>query len=746
MIDTFIPVVAQTATASNGAAGFAWLALVNMVGVIAVVFIIPFILGAFFARALRMPTYGFPIGVILATIFGGLTIIYYLPARYGPDIKGGTILVYELDRQAESSDALPPGVRVTASQLVGKLTERINPTGTKEIIIRPYGEDQIEIIVPDVGQQEIDDLKRIVQQAGILKFRIVANRMDHAAVFERAREQSESEDIKVRLNSEVRDKDGNVIGVWHTVGRDHESKGLLGYSPLRSAIGTNDLARDSRTGKLIVFPTNLGRDGGQEKWLASQKIEDVDLLMSLVDRSNNPFEIVTGDDLAQVAKSTGNTGSPEVTFKMNAAGAQRLLKLTGKNTPTSNYSRRMAIILDGRVLSAPNLNSAISSSGVIQGNFTQKEVDFLVGILQSGSLPATLGKEPISESQIGSVLGADTIQRGFFASGLSIVVTLIFMLVYYRFSGVIACIALLMNMLLIYASILLIQQPITLPGLAGFVLSVGMSVDANVLVYERIREEVARRATGRMAIRNGFDNAMTTIIDSNLTTLISAIVLYAAGTDQIKGFAVPLIIGIVISMFTAVYCSRVFFDIAEKLRLASFSMMDAIAWARKSFLGQADIDFMGKRNLCYAISAALVLIGLVATGIRGKEFLDIDFNGGTSVVFSLDKSTTADVIRESIKDSFAKDESGNPVQTSLTSISMKGQEVGTVYRLDSSLLDVSDLRQRLVASFASKDTKLVTYQLEAARPLLPRQLQQATSFTSDLAKGASPPRSTRGVS
>ncbi|MFN9911327.1 MAG: preprotein translocase subunit SecD, partial [Pirellulaceae bacterium] len=207
----------------------------------------------------------------------------------------------------------------------------------------------------------------------------------------------------------------------------------------------------------------------------------------------------------------------------------------------------------------------------------QEEVKYLVNILESGALPATLNKVPIAENQVGAAMGQDAIGRAYFASLLALIATFIFVLLYYRFSGLVASIALIINLLLIMAGMLIIQQPITLAGLAGIVLSVGMSFDANVLVFERIREEIAKKATGRMVIRNGFDRAWTTIFDSNFTTLITAVVLYWLGTDQVRGFAVSLIIGLVVSMFTAVFCSHVLFDVAERLRIVNFSMADAIA-------------------------------------------------------------------------------------------------------------------------------------------------------------------------
>ncbi len=358
------------------------------------VFILPFILGAFLSKALRMPNHGFSIGLILAAVIGSALTIGLGEPRYGVDIKGGTILKYEIDKSVKvdvgQSDPQATGdTRVRARDLVPSLTQRINPTGTKEIVIRPMGEDQIEIIVPNVDQLEIAEIKRIVQQAGILKFRIVANAFDHGAVIERAQKQAASTDLLQRLNNEVLDENGTVVGLWQEVGRDPRVR--EGVRPLYSPVSRGDVIRDSKTGRILNFPTNLERELGVEKWLAKENIENIDLLMSLVG-NNKPFEVVTGDDLSTISKGTGKDGAPIVQFGLNPAGASRLYQLTVRNEPTENVYRHMAIILDGRVLSAPRLNGAISDQGLIEGNFSNEEVDFLINILRSGSLPAALGK------------------------------------------------------------------------------------------------------------------------------------------------------------------------------------------------------------------------------------------------------------------------------------------------------------------------------------------------------------------
>jgi SecD/SecF fusion protein len=402
---------------------------------------------------------------------------------------------------------------------------------------------------------------------------------------------------------------------------------------------------------------------------------------------------------------------------MTTAGAEKMLKMTIANQPDVNtgFKRRMAILLDGIVLSAPSLNSPIRSEGQIEGNFSLKDVEFLVQILNSGSLPGAISKQPISENVVGATMGADAITKGRMASLFGLISTILCVLAYYRFSGLIATVALVLNLAMILASMMLFRQPLTLAGLAGLVLSVGMSVDANVLVFERIREEKEKNATNRMAIRNGFDRAWTTIFDSNLTTLISALVLYYVGTEQVKGFAITLIIGLAISMFTAVFFAHNLFEIAERWGFAKLGMSDWVNSTKRSIFGLADIDFLSYRNIAYLISGCLIAIGLLATVLRGRQFLDIDFNGGTSVVFSLDKTMEPDRVREIAQKAFDVDEGGLPIQTTLTNVEMREFDKNTVFKLDVSLKDEEQVRDRLLKGFNGETgAKLVTYDMKSA--------------------------------
>ena len=278
-------------------------------------------------------------------------------------------------------------------------------------------------------------------------------------------------------------------------------------------------------------------------------------------------DLVTGGYLRRASPSISEDGSPCVNFNFDNEGAMRFFRLTSRNKPASDGTKRqLAIILDGKVHSAPNINSAIRDSGQITGNFPPAELKSLVDVLNAGALQLPINPTPISEFTISPLLGADVQNKGLLAIYISSVAVFLFMLVYYRFAGVVANISLLLNMVLIVGSMAICNATITLPGLAGMVLTIGMAVDSNVLIYERMREEMERGSSLRMVIHNGFDKALSAIVDSNVTTLIAAVVLYMIGTDQIKGFAVSLFIGISMSMFSALYFGHLMFDIAERKR------------------------------------------------------------------------------------------------------------------------------------------------------------------------------------
>jgi len=266
---------------------------------------------------------------------------------------------------------------------------------------------------------------------------------------------------------------------------------------------------------------------------------------------------VTGTDLKNARVTKGPVGQPNVGFSLTPDGARKFSDLTG-----NNVGRRLAIVLDNKVVSAPSIKNRIEDQGVIEGSFTTQQASDLSLILRSGSLPASL--TTLEERTVGPSLGRDSIHQGVLASIIGFVALILAVVLYYHGAGINAVLALLLNLVIILGMMAIFKATLTLPGIAGIILTLGMAVDSNVLVFERIREELRDGKTVRAAIENGFQRAFGTIIDTHMTTIISALFLFQFGTGPIKGFAVTLLIGLFASVFTAFFVSRVIFDMMYK--------------------------------------------------------------------------------------------------------------------------------------------------------------------------------------
>ncbi|HEU5161581.1 MAG TPA: protein translocase subunit SecD, partial [Thermoanaerobaculia bacterium] len=262
---------------------------------------------------------------------------------------------------------------------------------------------------------------------------------------------------------------------------------------------------------------------------------------------------VTGRDLKTARVQKGQLGEPTIGFSLTPEGGQKFKDLT-----SANINRQLAIVLDNKVESAPVINSAIEDQGVIEGTFTPTEASDLALVLRSGSLPASL--TTLEERTVGPSLGRDSIRAGITASVIGFVLVLIAVVLYYRGAGINAVIALLMNLVLLLGAMAYLKANLTLPGIAGIILTLAMAIDSNVLVFERIKEELRSGKSIRAAIDSGFQLAFGTIIDTHLTTIIAALFLFQFGSGPVKGFAVTLLIGLAASVFTAFFVSRVIFE------------------------------------------------------------------------------------------------------------------------------------------------------------------------------------------
>jgi len=348
---------------------------------------------------------------------------------------------------------------------------------------------------------------------------------------------------------------------------------------------------------------------------------------------NTPELAMTRDDewkLTGATRSSDSLGRPAVGFSLDGRGAKLLGDLTGPNV-----HRMMAVLLDGKLKTAPELQGRLSNGGQITGEFNQKELQYLIRTLGAGSLEGQLSADPIAQKTTGPALGADNLRKGLRACVLSLVVVSILMAIYYFFVGLVADFALLANMVIILGVMSMIEATFTLPGIAGLVLTIGMAVDANVLIFERIREEQKAGANLSASIRQGFGKALSTILDANITTLITCFVLGYTATAEVKGFAVVLGIGIIATLFTALFSTRVIIEIYQRVvKPKQISMLPTALPALHRLL-EPKVNWIALRNLFLPISLVLIVAGLSMVVIRGQDLFDIEFRSGTEVTFNL---------------------------------------------------------------------------------------------------------------
>ncbi|MDQ3110926.1 MAG: protein translocase subunit SecDF [Bacteroidota bacterium] len=360
-------------------------------------------------------------------------------------------------------------------------------------------------------------------------------------------------------------------------------------------------------------------------------------------RASMPGDVVT--EAKKVFDSRNGSGYPEISMTMNAQGTKDWARLTKLNT-----GRSIAIVLDGYVYTHPNVSGEITGGvSSITGAFTIKQVDDVVTVLSTGKLPAPT--VILEQTVIGPTLGSEAIRSGMISFIVALIVVLIYMGFYYNKAGWVADIALFVNVFFIMGILSSLGAVLTLPGIAGIVLTIALSVDANILIFERVREELREGKSLSNAIADGYKHAMSSILDSNLTTLILGIILFAFGSGPVQGFATTLIIGIISSLFCAIFITRLIFDrMLKKDQKIGFSIP-----ATEHILRNTKIDFVGKRKMYYLFSLSIIAIGLVFYFKNGGFSKGVDFSGGRSYTVRFDK----DVDREKISNALAVEFDGN---------------------------------------------------------------------------------------
>jgi len=479
----------------------------------------------------------------------------------GLDLQGGSHLALEID---DPTGTMPAAQRADATdRALTVIRTRIDELGVTEPVIQKVGDDRIVVELPGARAEDQRRAREVMQRTAFLQFQIV-------------RPLSEVEGAYSRIDRAILD----ALGPEAAPAPERAEQPGVGLFGEDAAAGT-DTAAVARPFTARVFPT--GQTGqlavAEEDVAAVQRFLALPQVQRLMPRGTEfrwghvpaatagqpapefrtlflleSRPIITGELLqdAQAGRDP-QFNQPIVTFEFNRRGGRIFEQATGQN-----IGNQMAIMLDDRVFSAPVIRSQIGARGQIElGGGTIEEARDLALVLRAGALPAPI--RIIEERTVGPSLGQDSIDRGRFAGMIGISLVILTMLLYYRAAGVLAVAALSIYVVLVLGGLAGIGATLTLPGIAGLVLSIGMAVDANVLIFERIREEVALGRSPRMAVSEGFGHALSAIVDANITTLITAAILFQFGTGPIRGFAVTLAIGIIASMFTAIFITRTFF-------------------------------------------------------------------------------------------------------------------------------------------------------------------------------------------
>jgi preprotein translocase subunit SecD len=511
--------------------------------------------------------------LLLILIIFGFTLWAILPIdadrfgreglHLGLDLVGGVYLVYQADF-TQNSTAEDQTADIERALIT--IEKRIDKYGVTEPIIQQMGEDRIMVQLP--GFTDIDAAKRLVEQTGFLEFREAELNAQGEPVY--LKDYLEETQLEFFDNEEIGDR---IFAVSVTT---KEGKPEYKTVAIMTRDGSGTIRFTDASGEPIEKEA-LQEYGDSVAWIPARGDDGTQL---------------TGDLLAdaQPTISQGISPQPEVSIKWDSQGsiifdqiAKRLYSATGDYSP--KYA--LGIVLDNTMLSAPRINSPkFEGSGVITGNFNRVEAEELANLLKSGSLPIPLKKPPLYQEKVSATLGANFIHMSWIAGLIGIALVMLFIVVYYRLPGLLASLALIFYGTLILAIFKLWPVTLSLAGLGGFIVSIGMAVDANVLIFERMKEEMRGGRTLGAAIETGFKRAWTAILDSNITTIIACLILIWLGSSviasaQVMGFAITLLIGVVVSMFTAIVVTRTLLRLFVGTGLGKLTNLFSIDWGKK---------------------------------------------------------------------------------------------------------------------------------------------------------------------
>ncbi len=476
--------------------------------------------------------------------------------------------------------------------ILQQIRRRVNDFEAREPVIQALGTNQIQVQLP--GEQDVDRAQRLITTAAVLNFHIVAGTDETARVFTQIR-QAYPDDFMPFINRPA-------LGGDFTVDIEH-------FDRVREVIEQAEAEGVIPEDKIVRF--------SQPPKPYQDQVYTLYLLDSV------PLQSGEGLRSAMSTPDPRNPPNFAISFEMRATEAANFREATQRN-----INNRMAIVMDNYVLSAPVINEAIGASGQITGAFDAGDARELAIALNSGSMAVPVYEE--YTGIVGASLGADSVRNGVMSAFTGIALVAIFMVIYYLGAGLLAMVSLMVNAILVIAAMAYFNMTLTLPGIAGLILTVGMAVDANVLIFERIREELRLGHSLLSSVENGFKRATVTILDANVTTLIAAFILFQFGTGPIEGFAITLTVGVICSVFTALVVNRAMFDFitakgwVTELKMCSF------------FKPETQVPFMQWRRIALICSAVIVAVGILTFGTRGSDMFGVEFTQGTNIMATLE--------------------------------------------------------------------------------------------------------------
>ena len=553
---------------------------------------------------------------------------------YGLDLKGGSRFVLQIDTKdltaEQASDAAERALEV--------IRGRVDAMGVSEPVIYTEPGNRIIVEIPGLKPEDRERAKKNVQSAAFLEFRMVHPNNEV-------------------LIDELLGKDQAPEGYKVVEVPDHRSGGAWDYKRYyrREQRADNEEQIRERA-RLFHIPS-----GGYELLMEEEEHNKQKLM--------RPFFVskrreLTGENLDTARVDYDQFNRPVVNLKFDAQGAKKFANITkdyapgGAKNPNPQERRYLGIVLDGKLYSSPYIKEPIfGGSAQIEGNFDVTEAKDLAIILRAGALPAPV--HLLEERTVAPTLGEDSVHSGGMAALIGTLAVMGFMVVYYTVAGMVANVALLMNLVLMPLGLMITGglfsmftspgQPgglslptLTLPGIAGIALTIGMAVDANVLIYERMREEQKAGKRFKAIIAAGYDKAFSAIFDSNLTTLISAAILFWQGTGAVRGYAVTLSAGIIVSLYTALTVTRMIFDfLAEKTNIQGLKMMEAIR--------EPKLDYLKSRWVCAALSLVVILGSWGMFAKKGKANFGVDFTGGSAVAYTFAQKIPMEKVRDTLE-------------------------------------------------------------------------------------------------